>query len=489
MRTRYGAKRPGAMRRGGALLMALIATGAVAVLGATTMQLNRSAMQREAYAQDLKEAFYLAEGGLAEAFLALRQGKSGKLGAEEDPARFGGGLLWVEVIDHGLGRYELVCTAMSGTAQAKLAMLAQRNLIDPGIAGVFSRSDVTVGAGTLIDGYDSRAGSYEDQADMTLARPHTPGGGRLGSNGEVRIEGTPTLPTEVWGDVAPGPTSALSTASDVTISGQTAGADEEAVIPPATYPDLPSLPALRHDLPQPLLLPPGRVGYDALSVAAGAELVVHGPALLVVGSLTLEDGAALTFETTDGPIELVVTQFMDLRAGSQIATSGQDTSDVTIAVAALEAEASDPLVRLHAEGRFFGSLYAPQARVQISSPFEFFGGLAADGLELGANATFHTDRAFMAGEPGNEPLPSLDNWRIVDLSRLPGGGVDPYRFMNVDPVTASPPAEAHDLSNVCLHLDYRDAVAVKQKYHGWEDEFDWGLVSEVLKIKRHEKER
>ncbi|MCP5021610.1 MAG: hypothetical protein GY930_07510 [bacterium] len=82
-------------RAGGALIVALITMTVVASLGATYVQLVFSTTRRQSGDLATLKAFYIAEAGLEEAFHGVQLGRSGQVASIVSPARFGGGLVWV----------------------------------------------------------------------------------------------------------------------------------------------------------------------------------------------------------------------------------------------------------------------------------------------------------------------------------------------------------------------------------------------------------
>ena len=88
-------------QRGGAMVLALIAVMAAAMLAAGFLQLSSAITRRQSAAVSTRQAFYLAEAGLAEAYMGLSVARTGNVGTEELPVSFGGGLFWVEATPVG----------------------------------------------------------------------------------------------------------------------------------------------------------------------------------------------------------------------------------------------------------------------------------------------------------------------------------------------------------------------------------------------------
>ena len=130
-------------RRGGVLVLALVAVSSVAVMAACMLQMSMACMSRQRAAIESKQAFYLAEAGLTEAYLGLSIGKTGNVGRPDRPAVFGGGLFWVEATQQAPRRVRLESTAMFAGSRTVLAMLAER--------GEVSVAEVTASARAAID--------------------------------------------------------------------------------------------------------------------------------------------------------------------------------------------------------------------------------------------------------------------------------------------------------------------------------------------------
>lgn len=82
---RHPTRRPQARRRGTALVFALVVVGVVSSLGAGYLLLSRSIVRRNTASLETTQAFYIAEAGLAEAFQAVRMGRTGQTARSSRP--------------------------------------------------------------------------------------------------------------------------------------------------------------------------------------------------------------------------------------------------------------------------------------------------------------------------------------------------------------------------------------------------------------------
>ncbi len=583
--------------------MAMIVVTVVAMLGAGYLQVTSALARRQFNAIDNQLAFYLAEAGLAESFQPVRMGRSVQIGSETDPAMFGQGLLWVDVLELADGNVRLDSTGLVGSGRATLSFVLEPVEFD---LGFFGDEDLIVDNVFLTDGWDPAAGSYTEQVgletieidksypflhvmkednilfyegtfyryvgpekgsvqydasvpyaslvgmsgssnygldpgdftDADWKEDYVPGrsdawalagnddddyegplvceidfvrayfagldanpppaeeggdsgpeselgvttgqGALLGSNGDVHF----TLPTgevaEIWGDVRPGPDGSVTGLDSVTIDGATGSRATQVELPVVTVPEVTMSAAVRHDDLLPMLIPQGESGHTRIEVAAGAELVIRGPATVVIGELVLEPGAHLELDTRAGEVALFVTDELDLQGGSTVATSGVEPDETTVQVSSTANDPLNPAVTLDATSQFYGTVYAPDTDVRIGSNFEIFGGVIARRLDISAGARLHFDSS--GGDGRNRPR--IIGWRVIEVPAAARRRGDPFRLLGVDPTNAAVLADAHDLGNVTMDLDYIDLAGVERSYVGSEDLFNWDDVESVVKVER-----
>ena len=461
----WGSVRPQS-RRGSALVMSLVAVSTVVVLAASFSQFASSVANRQAQAVNKKRAFYMAEAGLAEAYAGFSCGKSGTVGSIEAPALLGAGLFWVEVTELDADVVRLQSTGMVGTGRAELSLVARRGVQSVASLGVFSEGVVSLGAGSLVDAYDSTMGSYASQADH--------GGAVLGSNGNITITGAMGTPSVVKGDVTPGAQATLTTVGSVTISGSTSKALQATELPPVEVPELALAGAQVQGSPYPLVIPAGSAGYESLTIQSGSQVIIQGPAQVVLGKLAVQSSGQLSFDTTQGAVELYVTDALDFASGSLLTSTSSRPQDVTIQVPAATAQP----IGLRATGPFHGVIFAPDASVTVGGSFEMFGALVASELSFEGAAKLHFD-LHLAQIAADLALPRMVSWRIVELASSSSDlSMDPFEILDVDPSTLAAPASSH--LDQLLEIHYYDFSSVYHTYNGPESSFDWNVVKDVI---------
>lgn len=451
-------------RRGGALLLATIAVSVVAIITTCLLQVVSISTRREQSALDTRRAFYLAEAGLAEAYSGIRIGKTGRVGTRTEPAVLGDGLFWVDATEPDEGRIELTCTAMCGVGRASLSMNVEQGEQSVATLGVFSSAALSIPPGLTIQGFDSEAG---------------PGStvGRIGSNGNISATGTAARPTVIRADLAPGPRMTASIGTNVTHEGGIEPRDAAVALPAVEIPFTPTSPGVYHNKPIPLVLPSGDVEKTYLKVAVDSQVIAQGPCNLVVNDLILESGASLEFDTQLGPINVWVLGSLTMSAGSDISCSDTDSSQVLMQVAS----ASPAL--LASNGAMYGVVYAPLAEVTIGSKAELHGSVVAKKLTLTAGAKVSFDQ-HLDQTSEEAQMPKLLSWRILELTNSagPGGVIDPFAKMGLDPDVLPAPSVAHE--DQVLVVTYTAIDGTVFTYNGMESQFDWTAVKEVDTVSR-----
>lgn len=417
MQTTRRTDRSGA-RSGSALVAALIVVLLVGGLSVSYLQLSLSRNREQQTAADAKRAFYLAEAGISEAYAGLMAGKSGNVGSDLQPARFGNGVFFVVAEDLGGGRTCLSSTGLCGSGRAAISIVVAQQTNSIAAKGVFSEQSLQLQPGAVVDSYDSRQGPY-DLLDALLST-----GAQVGSNQDVSIAGGTqrAAGAVVRGDARPGPSGVVVRGSGSIVTGSTAPTTEPAALPPLQVPDVSARDAIEYARASPVLtLPAGQTSLKSLALRGSGHAAIVGPQTLVVDRLALDPGTRLTIDASDGPVQIYVRDWLNLPAGSTIECTSDDPSRLALLCAGADGVdrnsdgVPDPAVDLGATGKFFGMVYAPRATVTLPATFEVFGAIAARSLTLAPNSKVHFDKAFTAGAGESTATPTALCWRLIEL--------------------------------------------------------------------------
>jgi len=290
-----------------------------------------------------------------------------------------------------------------------------------------------------------------DSASSPLG-PSTGADGMISSNGDIVLSSDGT-PTAVYGDLLHGPESEFS-GTGVTVSGSVGALPEQVELDPVQVPGVEMLPGFLHDSALPRVIPSGQIGYESVSVAPGAELVLIGPGAAVFGSLQLQSGSRLTIRNEAGPVDLYVTGVVDLQVGAVIETESEQALDLSLQVVQ-----SFLPVQLYAMSRFHGGIYAPGSEVAVGRDFEVFGYLVSRTLQLEEGVRLHFD----SSTSGSLLLPRLLGWKIEEIPvQVRQNRGDPFRIFYGE--SEEPPEMEESMQSDCWQIEAA------------EKEFDWNTM-------------
>lgn len=161
---------------GGALVAAVTVVATVGMLSAMTFQLNQSTWQRQLTENNKKRAFYLAESGIAESMAALTMGLGGNVASQAEPAMFGEGYVFSEVLEDQHGLLHVDSYGICGDARHHLAVVLGKLHVPLAREGFFGDEFVRVGSSALIDSTADPAsgGGSGDTKDAGDGRSTTP---------------------------------------------------------------------------------------------------------------------------------------------------------------------------------------------------------------------------------------------------------------------------------------------------------------------------
>ena len=174
-------------QEGSALVASLLVVMLVAGMGAGLIQVQSAMMRRQLLGIDRTRALYVAEAGLSESFLAISQGKTGRIGTVDDLAQYDDGVFWVEAEEQASGDIVLTSTGLCGQGRFSLSVVVTPPTSPIGTLGFFGIDSLTINEESIIDGFDPTLGTFQDQV---VAGGATDGGARLRSNGDIDIRGS-----------------------------------------------------------------------------------------------------------------------------------------------------------------------------------------------------------------------------------------------------------------------------------------------------------
>ncbi len=388
-------------RKGSALVAVAILMVGVAMLSLAMLSVSSSAANTQRQSKDESASLYIAEAGVAAALFSLEQGASGDLGAADDPVDFGGTSYWVDTTDNLDGTLTVLSTGLGGRGGARIEVVVEPKVTSFFRWGAFGNDWLHLDYQAMVDSYDSSDGSYDDQTSGSGDDVHALEEGATASNGDVTLD----QEAQIYGDSMPGVDGTITILGDADVTGSTMPLEVPAEMPEIDLPIIASTGPLVIDPDDTATIGPGDLHYDELSAGTSSTLIVHGPATVIFDSFAMYAGSNITVNSENGPVEFYVVGDFTVGDDTTVASMTNAPADITINlltdnIADTELEVDLDELDFASNAKLYGSVYAPNAAIDIETNFELFGSLIARQLDLASNCRIHYDEALM--EMGEE---------------------------------------------------------------------------------------
>ena len=400
-------------RRGSTLVVVSVLMTAVAMLSLTVLALMNAGAKRQRSVQDRLAAQYVAEAAIGEALWAMQDGGTGDLGEEGAPSAFGEADYWVEATDLGGGLVSLAATGLDRGAGWRIEVVLRETSQSVFTWGAFGDVGMTMDSNATVDSYDSNLGLYEDQdVNGSGSNKYALENGNVGSNEDVGISGNST----VHGAAKPGPSGTTTTVGTAVVTGSTTPSAATLDLPALEIPVIASSGDL--SVSSSYTIVAGSHAFDDLTVENTETLVVEGPATIVVENMTLQSNSELIVDATNGPVEFFVLGDFIMNSNTLFASTTLTPADISINLNSDNVIDPDITVDLDevdfdSNAKLYGTVYAPNASIEINSNFELFGSLVAYQVHLDSNSKVHFDEALLTADSDEETKFETVMWKGV----------------------------------------------------------------------------
>lgn len=401
---------------GGALVMVAFATAVMATLSFSVLAISMAGMREQRTSKEQMSARYVCEAALSEAVFELSKGNSGALGTQQQPVDFDGASYWVQAVDLGSQRTQLVATGEVDRAGERIEMTVREVNDNLYVWGAFGDLNMTMASNARVDSYDSTLGTYASQAvNSDGSSTYAKANGDVGSNNDVDL----SMNIEVWGDALPGPNGATNIAgSNVKLSGSTAPMATAVPFPAIEVPSIASAGDKTVTNGSPLVIGPGDHHFDYFLVKTSGEVTVTGPARIVIEDFRLASNASFKVDDTLGPVEMYVLHDFILSSNTFMGPSSELPKSLELYL--LSDNFYDPdvdveldVVDFSSNSQFFGTIYAPETHIDVDSNLELFGAVVARQVTLDSNARIHYDESLATSKQMTATSWQILSWRLV----------------------------------------------------------------------------
>lgn len=409
--------------RGSALLLVMVVL--VLLIGMSGAYLGVISSHHASALRDREGelAFVNAESAVDSALYELNAGKDAAgdgLGAVRGKLNGGTYKVSIEPAFRGPGRYVLRAVGRRGkTGRGVVAVVGPAAAsADRFASAVFGDLFVELRQNASVDSFDSRDGDYGSSATNRLRNQAYAGKqGTVKSNGSVTVGAN----AKVFGEAVAGPEGRVRVQGSGYVDGATTRAIAGESMPPVEVPAVP----LQGDRTVPeagkLVLPAGEHHVGTLVVERGGTLRIEGPATLVVDRLAVEAFASLVIDGTAGPVTIFGTGSFEVDSKAQWVSTTRSPAELSLRLAGDNIVDSACSIKLNGGGEFFGTIYAPNAKLSVESAMKIYGAIAARAVTLGQGVEVHYDQALRP--VSSEPAFRLLSWEEVAVGPpAPSGG-------------------------------------------------------------------
>lgn len=401
---------------GGALLLATVVVVVISGIVAAYMSFMMINYSTASGDVESEMAFVVAESGIDASLNELNAQidyASDGLGAVR--GRLGGPAYEVSIEPSysGLRRYVLRSIGAVGGSERRIVGVAVPEGVtaDRFANAVFGDFSVEIGTNASVDSYDSREGDYDSKRVNRFRNELYAGArGHVKSNGTVRVGPN----AKVFGDVTAGSAGEADFVANAHVEGVAGKSLSPEGVPPIAVPAVEGQ-GSRSVLPRASLTLDARDHhYASLVVGEGATLKIQGPATVILDDFRVAPGARVVIDGSNGPVTLYGTGAFQLDPAARWESTKKQAGELTLRITTDTLLSPHLPVEVDAAGRFYGTIYAPNATLNLDSQMELFGAVSGGRVNLGPSFKVHYDETLA-------PVATGPNFRLVSYDDVGAG--------------------------------------------------------------------
>ncbi len=250
--------------------------------------------------------------------------------------------------------------------------------------GGFGDAGVELDSGAVTDSYNSSLGTYASQAvnthdGFTFANTD----GSLGSNQDILV-GAGAV---VFGSATPGPAGTIT--NNGYVSGSTDNANETMEMETIEIPTPDWYHgSLNHE--GDLAIGPGVHHYDSFYVEGG-EITITGPAAIIADSFEIDADVQITIDDANGPVDIYGTGYFNLDRETDL---GNPDAPHNLRIW-ITTDTDDHAVIIDAEANTWGTIYAPNADLNLDASGAIFGSVIGRSIYMDRGFRLHYDEDLL----------------------------------------------------------------------------------------------
>jgi hypothetical protein len=405
-------------RRGSALVMIMVLMIALAGLSAAMITLtNTSHVENRVSKQEIA-AQAVAEAGIHLAYRSLAAGGNGAIGSPNNQANYDGANYYVTQTNGANSTVTLTSTAETRGGESTVALCLRLATTPLFRWAAFGDDGVHMDSNAFTDSYNSLNGTYAAQAtNGSGSSLHAATEGDIGSNASILMEQN----SKVFGDASPGASNTATVMGNAQLSGTSTPATAPVEMAPIVLPAVAASGPLIVAKGASVTIGPGTVHYTSLVANTGSTINVVGPMTLICDSFQLRSNTKLLVNGTLGDVELYVVNDFLLNSNSMMRSTTYAPQHLQISLLSdnvidpdIDVDFDPDNLTFDSNAKIYGTIYAPNATVEIDSNFELFGSLVAREVDLNSNCKIHFDEALLVNGPMGTPVYQRVAWQVMD---------------------------------------------------------------------------
>ncbi|MFN0242557.1 MAG: hypothetical protein ACKVWV_06660 [Planctomycetota bacterium] len=397
--------------RGSVIVVTMIAVAGLAGLSLALLAVMRTGANAQRRDRADAHVHYVCHAGLSEAVYNLHRGASGNVGTQGTPIEWGASQYWVTQSAPAADLVQLTAFGMDDRSGASMELVLRAVPNTIWRYAAFGDEFLHMDSNARVDSYDSSLGAYAAQAvNGSGSSQHANADGDIGSNGDVSMDQNST----VWGDATAGPGHTTTVLGNAAVTGTTSPAAALIDLPLITVPSYTGFGALT--VTGTTTIPSGNRTYTNLVVNANKTLNIVGPANIVFTNLRIRSNGVLNIDSTNGPVEIWVIDDFILDSNAMVGPLDQIPSGLKVNLLSdnvinPEVAVDIDTVDFNSNTQMYGTIYAPNAQIEIDSNFQLFGAMIARSVDLDSNSRIHFDEALISATSVGAPTYETIAWR------------------------------------------------------------------------------
>lgn len=393
--------------------MTAVSLTSLSVLSLSLLSVMMAGSNEQRTQREKLRAEYTCEAALQRAVVALNSGGTGDLGSVQAPQTWGDARYWVTAAATGANVRRLIATAEENRVGASVELTLERQLDALWRYGAFGEVSMHMDSNARVDSYNSALGTWSSQAvNNSGSMVYALDNGDVGSNGSVLMEQN----SKVWGDAVCGANSTTTVMGNAVCSGSTAPATSPVTFPPLALPF--AVGATSLNVNGSLTINAGNTAYADFVGRANSITTIVGPATVVFRNFQLRSGAQLRCDTTAGPVKIYVQDNFVLNSNTSVHPLNLLPKDLEVNLMSNNIVNPAVVVALDtvdfdSNAKLYGTLYAPNAHVEVDSNFEVFGAIMAKSVDLDSNCSIHYDEDLALSKGGTWGDYEVVCWRAL----------------------------------------------------------------------------